>query len=162
MNELQRLLETGKPVIRRATDAVRRQTGRPRSVRLTFSYSEDGIRLIARTRRLKPAPPSDPLDRGKAPTMIVADLRRADGRTVYRKRLRRAIAQDVEVFDPDGGIRRVSSAPARGTFSVIVPAGLGAELVIDAGPEAPLGPLSARRTDRQTGRATLGRFSVRE
>jgi hypothetical protein len=161
MEAADRLGRAVRPFLRRAVDAGRRRTGRPRSIRLTISYDERGLRIIDRTPRMKPAPPGDPITGAASPGAILAEVRRSDGQVVYRRRLVKPIPQDVEVFDPDSGPHRVATPPARGTFSVVVPAVSDAEVVIDAGPEVHLAQFDVARDAAAPGRRELGRFRLR-
>lgn len=149
-------------LFRGISDAVRKRLLLPRSIRFTFAYDEAGIRLIDRTSRMKPPPPSDRLDAPLRPDTIVAELRIASGAVLYRKLLRDPIPQDVEVFSPDASSRRLAMAPARGSFSVVVPSVRRAEeVVIEAGPAVVLQQFAAARPEQAQDRYVLGRFRFR-
>jgi hypothetical protein len=136
MDSIGRAPRSARATVRILTDAVRRQFSWPRSYRLTFSFDEAGLRLVRRTPRLQPAPPSDNVARAPLPNAILAELRSSRGVVLYRKRLRDPIPQDVEVFDAQGMPHRVRAVRSRGMFSVIVPNLRGANTVaIDAGPD---------------------------
>lgn len=152
----------GTPPGRQLANVVRRRAGRPRSRRLTFAYDEQGVRLVSHADRMKPAPPSDHLDAEPGRATIVAELRSRDDALVYRRTIPEAIPRGVEVFSPDGSIRRVDRALPSGSFSVVVPLERRAgSVVLVAGPGVPIERLGARPDDARAGRRTiLGRFPL--
>jgi hypothetical protein len=110
-----------------------------RSERLTFEWDRSGVHLARRTTREKPAPRGDDLDKAPRPESVWIEVRRENGDVVYRRGLRDAITQHVEVFEPDGRIRAVPRAPETGVFSVVVPLEpRAAQAVVVAGPQASL------------------------
>ena len=155
-------MTSGKSWIRAMSDPVRHWLRRPRSLRLTFAFDASGLRLIDRTPRMKPAPPSDKIDAAPGREAIVAELRSASGAIVYRKRLHHPIPQDVEVFDPETEPHREPVAPAKGSFSVVVPSMARAvEVIIDVGPGLSLIQFADARRDAPPGqRYPLGRYPV--
>lgn len=105
-----------------------------RSLRLTFRYDDDGVRLVRRTRRRSPAPPTESTDRDAPPGAVMVEVRSVDGEIRYRRYLVDPVPQSREVFT-DTGIRRVPSARPSGVFTTIVPAVEGhAVVVVSAGP----------------------------
>lgn len=76
MDSANRARRSTGEVVRMITDAVRRGLHWPRAYRFTFTFDEEGVRLVRRTPRLQPAPPSDDLARAPMPHVIVAELRR--------------------------------------------------------------------------------------
>jgi hypothetical protein len=105
-----------------------------RSLRLTFWYDEDGVRLVRRTRRRSPAPPSEPLDRDPPSGAVMAEVRSADGEVTYRRYLVNPIPQTHECFT-DTGIRRVPYVRPSGAFTTVVPpVRAHAVVVVLAGP----------------------------
>lgn len=114
---------------------------RPRgdSLRLIFEYDENGIRLVRRARRGKPAPVGDIADRPVAADKIFLEVRSKDGRASFRRILRDPIPQTTEVFEPDGKITRVPVRQPRGVFTTVIPSDRRADhLVILAGPAVEL------------------------
>lgn len=106
-----------------------------RSIRLTFRYDADGLRLAARTPRRSPPPPSQPVDPEPPHEAIVLELRSAAGEVRYRSFLVDPIPQTLEVGSGEGGLRRVVHAPPSGSFSAVVPPPQGGALVVvSAGP----------------------------
>jgi hypothetical protein len=106
-----------------------------RSLRLTFRYGDDGLRLVARTPRRSPAPPTEPLDADPPPGAIVLDLRSASGDVRYRHFLVDPIPQTIEAGTGQGGFRRVAHAPPSGSFTAVVPPPeKDAVVVVSAGP----------------------------
>lgn len=146
---------------RQLSDEVRRRAGRPRSLRLTFAYDSSGLTLVSHAKRLKPAPPSDPLDQPVSPGGVVAELHTSQGERVYRQRLPAAFPSSVEVPDPDLGMRRATARPERGTLSVVVPVRRHArQVVVVAGPDVegiPFEPGEPPTADRPR---VLGRFAL--
>jgi hypothetical protein len=133
-----------------------------RSLRLTFWYDEDGVRLVRRTRRGSPPPPSEPLDRDPPSGAVVAEVRSADGEVRYRRYLVNPIPQTHECFT-DAGIRRVPYARPSGAFTTVVPpVGAHAVVVVLAGPAVRFAQ-PALRTPRAPGRwRELVRASLEE
>ena len=114
-------------------------TGQAGSLRLDFSYDNEGLRLRKWTLRRKPAPPGAALDREPPPNIIVVELRSADGAAHFRRLLADAIPQSAEISDEDGGYHRVGAIRQSGGFSVVVPRPAApAEVVVSAGPEVEL------------------------
>ena len=115
------------------------QTPPSRSLRLTFAYDDEGLRLVDRTRRLGVAPPTAPLDRDPPPAAVVVEVRAEGGGALYRTLLADPIPQSLESFDPEAGLRRHAHAPPSGGFSAVVPAPEDAtEVVVWAGPAVTL------------------------
>jgi hypothetical protein len=109
------------------------------SVRLTFAYDDAGLRLVSRTPRRKPPPPSAPLDREPPPNTAMVELRSRDDEVRYRQLLTDPVPQSLEVLDPDGRLRRVAYAHPTGSFSVVVPRPAAAAVVVVlAGPRLEL------------------------
>jgi hypothetical protein len=118
------------------SDAATSQAG---SVRLTFAYDNGGLRLVSRTPRRKPPPPTAPLDREPPPNTVVVELRSQQDAVQYRQLLTDPIPQSLEVIDPDGQFRRVAYARPTGGFSVVVPRPAAAAVVVVlAGPQVEL------------------------
>ena len=90
-----------------------------RSIRLTFRYDDDRVRLAARTPRRSPPPPSEPAGAQPPPRALVLELRSAAGEVRYRRFL----------IDP-----MPSHPPRAGSFSAVVPPpDEGAQVVVSAG-----------------------------
>jgi len=105
-----------------------------RSVRLTFRYDDDGLRLFSRTSRRSPAPPSEPLTE-PPPGAITLELRSRAGDVRYRRFLVDPVPQTVEAVDDQGRLHRIPFAPASGSFSaVVVVPQRGDVVVVSAGP----------------------------
>ncbi len=152
--------------------------GAARSIRLTLTYDEQGVRVVDRTPVSKPVPPSVPSAPSFGPRVagappplpdhaVVAELRSADDATTYRQIIEQAIPRDVEVFDPDveHGMYRRPQPLSMGVFTVIVPDDQAAQDVVllarDTG--APPGPSAAPPPgDAAAGAPVeLARFSLR-
>ncbi len=143
-------------IYRRFTDSTRRALRWPRSYRLTFTFDEQGLRMVRRTPRLQSAPPSDALDQTPKPNAIVAEIRSPQGVAIYRKRLHDPIPQDAEVFDKQGIPTRVKAVRSKGTFSVIVPNVHGSDfVVIDAGQDVVLAQSAFAERESGAGRWVL-------
>ena len=148
--------------VRRAVGSVRRRNDGPRSRRLTFAYDERGIRLVRHTDRAKPAPPTDSLEGVPNERAVVAEVRSAGGAAIYRRVIPGALPTDVELFEPDGSMRREPFTLEKGVFTVVVPLDDAADhVVVDAGPEVPIPQFEVSPDARQTNeRVQLGRFPL--
>lgn len=105
-----------------------------RSVRLTFHYDDDGLRLFSRTPRRSPAPPSEPLTE-PPPGAITLELRSRTGEVRYRRFLVNPIPQTLEADAGEGRLRRIPFAAPSGAFSAVVaPPKAGEVVVVSAGP----------------------------
>jgi hypothetical protein len=115
------------------------ETRPTRSVRLTFAYDDDGLRLADRTPRRGAAPPTAPLDRDPPPAAVVVEVRAEGGGPLYRTLLADPIPQSLEARDDEGNLRRHEHAARRGAFTAVVPAPAEATvLVVSAGPAVKL------------------------
>lgn len=111
-----------------------------RSVRLTFAYDDDGLRLVDRTPRRRPAPRSAPLDREPPPAAVVVEVRAQGGGPLYRVLLADPIPQTLEATGADGTLRRHPYVAPKGAFTAVVPAPTEATvLVVEAGAAVKLG-----------------------
>jgi hypothetical protein len=134
-----------------------------RSLRLTFRYDEDGLRLARRTRRAGGAPRSAPLDREPPAGALVLELRTASDKVLYRQLLSDPIPQSLEAGDGKGGFRRVDHTRKSGAFTVVVPASEEATVVVvSAGPgvelaQRALAPPPGPRRWRELTRSSLER-----
>ena len=120
-----------------------------RSLRLTFRYDDAGLRLVDRTPRRSPAPPTEQLDRDAPPGAIVLELRSARDEVRYRQSLVDPIPQSLEAGVGDGTFQRVNHARSSGGFSVVVPAPeRGSVVVVSAGPAVVLAQPGLRAVSR--------------
>lgn len=107
----------------------------PRSLRLTFRYDADGLRLVARTPRGTPPPPTEPIEAAPPASAIVLELRSPDDQVRYRRFLVDPIPQTLEAGTREGGLRRVEHTRPSGSFTAVVPPPeTGAVVVVSAGP----------------------------
>lgn len=134
-----------------------------RSVRLTFAYDDDGLKLVDRTARRGAAPPTAPLDRDPPPGAVVVEVQAEGGGALYRTLLADPIPQSLEAVDADGTLRRHAHAAPRGAFTAVVPAPAEATmLVVAAGPAVTFAqpglaaPRDARPRRRELLRERLG------
>lgn len=106
-----------------------------RSVRFSFEFDRDGIRLFGRCRRSKLPPRGlDPAVE-PPPQAVTIELRGADGRVLHRQVLTDPIPQTVELIGPGNALSRVAAPPTRGTFTAVVPNLEAARtVVVTAGP----------------------------
>ena len=102
---------------------------RPGVVRLVFEYEGDDVRLLSRRRVDMLAPPSDTLKGHERQQGFWAEVRSADGSTLYRHVMPDPVRRDVEVFsnDPEQSISRVPVDRPVGVFTLLVPETKGAE-----------------------------------
>ncbi len=105
-----------------------------RSLRLTFRYDDDGLRLFSRTLRRSPAPPSEALTEPPHGA-ITLELHSRTGEVRYRRFLIDPIPQTLETVGDQGRLRRVPFAPPTGSFSAVVASPEpGDVVVVSAGP----------------------------
>jgi hypothetical protein len=105
------------------------------SLRLTFRYDDDGLRLVARTPRGTPPPPTEPVSAAPPAGAVVLELRSATDEVRYRRFLIDPIPQTLEAGAPEGGFRRVAYATPSGSFTAVVPPPEeGTVIVVSAGP----------------------------
>lgn len=94
-----------------------------RTLRLTFAYDENGIRLLRSQSVEMIAPPSvvPPPPKGQAGYWF--EVRDAKGELVHHRPLHDPVRNDLEVFsdDPKQSITRVPNPNPRGEFTVLVP-----------------------------------------
>lgn len=106
-----------------------------RSVRMTFRYDDDGLRLVDLTPRRSPPQPSDERVGEPPAAAIVLELRTLSGTVSFRRLLHDPIPQTLEARSAQRGLWRVPYVSPSGTFSVVVPAPeSGAIVVVSAGP----------------------------
>lgn len=153
---------------------LRRRSGTPRAVRLTFTYEGDEVRLVNQRSLEMIAPPGDELS-GREQGFWV-EVRDGKDEALHRLVMQDPIRRDVEVFspDPEQSPYRAPVEEPSGIFVVVVPdleeadhvalmsSGAPSASARDVSPEAasraPAGPASefARfplRSDSEGGRA---------
>lgn len=112
-----------------------------RSMRLTFRYGPDGVRLVRRAMRGSPAPPGERLDAPVPTGAIVLELRTAEGGVRFRTFLHNPMPQSLETIDGAGQLRRVDRVKPAGAFTAVtpLPSDRGWFAVVSAGPAVHLG-----------------------
>ena len=146
--------------------SLRSQGGRPRAVRLTFTYEGDEVRLVNQRPLEMIAPPGDELSGREQGFWI--EVRDDQDETLHRLVMQDPLRRDVEVFSPDPE-QSVSQAPveqAAGSFVVVVPDLAGADhvaLMSSGAPGAAARGVSPEAASRApAGPATeFARFSLR-
>ena len=135
---------------------VRRKRSAPRSVRLVFSYDEEGIRLIRAIPRTKTARPADQT-RASLDGAIVAELHDADSRVLFKRVLYDPFPLSVESSDGEGGgFRRTSRHNETGLFTFVVPDDpCAAEVVVLAGQATRLPHRAVRSCTERIGERTV-------
>ncbi len=148
--------------VRQAIGARRRRDDGPQSRRLTFAYDEQGVRLVRHADRAKPAPSSDSLDGVPHERTVVAEVRSANGEAIYRRSIPGALPTDVELFEPDGSMRREPLVMKQGVFTVVVPlTDVADHVVVDAGPQVAIPQFEVSADAKQRNdRVLLGRFPL--
>ncbi len=152
------------------------QRGRPRALRLTFSYEGDEVRLVNQRSLEMIAPPTDKLSGYEREQGFWIEARSDRDETLHRLVMEDPLRRDVEVFSPDAeqSVYRVPVEKPSGLFVVVVPDLAGADHVAlmssgapsaaargvspEAASRAPAGPAAefARfplRSDSEGGRA---------
>ena len=97
--------------------------GAPNAVRLTFSYTDDEVKLISQQAVKMVVPPTDPVKNFKTQKGFWAELKSERDKTLYRQVLHNPTRNDAEVFSDDPN-QSISSEPApkrKGVFVVVVP-----------------------------------------
>lgn len=102
------------------TQSYRRQD---RSLRFTFRYEGEQIRLVDRREVDAVTPPSEDLERPKPAERsgFWLELQDREGRVLYRRVIRHPVRANAEVATGDGGFTNEVSVAERGSFSLVVP-----------------------------------------
>ena len=102
-------------------DAGASARGRPRTLRLTLAYAGEEVRPAAArvVAMIAPGGSVAPAREGQAGFWI--EVHDTAGQLVFQRTLVNPMPQDVESFDPRGGITRHARPLARGTFEVLLP-----------------------------------------
>lgn len=106
------------------TDSHRQQPSRsPYTLRLTFAYQGDEVRLIRSERVAMITPPSHPHAPQEGQAGYWFEVHGAGGELLYHRALHNPIRTDIEVFsdDPAQTISRVPDPNPSGEFTVLVP-----------------------------------------
>jgi hypothetical protein len=119
------------------------------SVRLTFEYEDDTLRLTkAREIDKKPAP-SDPLQGYEGQAGFWFELRDAAGKTIYRRVMRNPMPVYYEVHAAASPSTHLPVKTRSGTFEVVIPTPPpGAVVVLFSTPQpsaSPVGDVAAER-----------------
>ncbi len=94
-----------------------------RSLRITFEYRDDDVKMVSVQRlAMMPPPPQGVTPRENERGSWV-ELHDSEGRAIYRRAIANPIRRDIEVVaeDPERPLARVRAEEVRGTFFVIVP-----------------------------------------
>lgn len=105
-----------------------------RSVRFTFAFDDDGLRLVGRTPRRKAALRG--LDVLAAPPRlgVTVEVQAADGEVLHRQVFAHALPQTAEVPRAGGGLRHAAVARSHGVITAVVPnLAAAASVVVHAG-----------------------------
>jgi hypothetical protein len=128
---------------------------RPSARRLVFQYEGDDVRLVSTQAVDMVVPPGEPLAGDEAPPRLLAEVRQADGSTLYRKAMGHLLRPDVEVFadDPARSITRAPVDRPSGHFVVVIPEDEAADhlAIVDNVPET-----ATRVRSRELLRVPLG------
>lgn len=97
--------------------------GRPRALRLTFSYEGDEVRLVGQRSLEMIAPPTDELSGHEGEQGFWIEVRSDQDETLHRLVMQDPLRQDVEVFssDPEQSVSRAPVEKPSGRFVVVVP-----------------------------------------
>lgn len=95
----------------------------PRTLRLTFEYEGDQVRLISRQSVQMRTPPPHPTSIQPGQSGFWYEVRDRDDRVLYQRALHSPIQTDTEVFsnEPGATIHRRPIENPRGTFEILVP-----------------------------------------
>jgi hypothetical protein len=131
-----------------------------KSVRLTFRVADGEVRLLSHERLNMICPPSI----GERPEVgkhggFWMELRDASDRVLFHRLLHSPLGDSVEVYSPDGKIRREFGAVTESEFEVLLPDDADARSIVLIGEY--LDPTRARE-ERAGGAHELARFDVPE
>jgi hypothetical protein len=106
--------------IRRKLSRLRaRARRRPRSLRYTLAYDEEGVRLLRRTPRTRTARPADDERRAARELAVTAELRDAEGRTLFRRVLEDPFPHALDF--PTGEGYQSAEGPESGVITFVAP-----------------------------------------
>lgn len=134
----------------------------PKSLRLTFAYEGDDVRLVSRQEVDAIPPASDDIADGAEGFWI--EVRSDQDEPVHRRVMEDPLRSDVEVFslEPDRSLARASVERLSGSFSVLVPHLPDATEVALFSSSAPgAQQLRAALGEPHTGAVEVARFSLR-
>lgn len=131
------------------------------TLRVTFAYSDDSIRLVASRAVDMRIPPSDPVDGYQGQAGFWVELRDSTGKTIYRRVLHDPIPTYHEVHSPPGTPPTHTPVGNRqGTFDVILPTPPPGSLIALFGtpqpPSTPIGEFSQERARAEGPRTGTG------
>jgi len=119
-----------------ANDVSQGHGARPyrNTLRLTFRIENGEARLVKHERLDMICPPfvGERPEAGKHGGFWI-ELRDADGRAVFHRALHAPLGDSVEVYSPDGTIRREVGPPSGSTFELLVPDRADARTVVLVG-----------------------------
>ncbi|MFN7923127.1 MAG: hypothetical protein U0Q16_23700 [Bryobacteraceae bacterium] len=92
-----------------------------RSLRLIFDYSGRAVKLTSVEHVEMLAPPPQALVPATGNEGAWFELRNAEGRPLYRRRMHNPVEQDLEVAQEDRSVIRVPAKSPAGRFFLIVP-----------------------------------------
>ena len=95
--------------------------GHNRALRLTFRYDGDKVEMVSSQQVEMILPPSHALEDPESPAAFSFVVSDAAGRRLYRRMIHPPIQTDVEVFEPDGSIRKAPAVRPSGSFVLLVP-----------------------------------------
>ena len=127
------------------------------ALRLSFTFDGDRVDLtrVDQLNKLIPRMPGPMPEEGKHAGSWI-QLRDADDRVLFTKRLHDPLGTKVEVHDPEKGPKVAFRPPGQGTFSVLVPdlPGVTSAVLFASPPPKPRKPLKPA--------VQVGRFDLRE
>jgi hypothetical protein len=139
--------------------------------RVTFEYQGTQVRRIGQQRIAMTAPPSHEIEGHEGEVGFWYELRDTNDKTVYRRLMQSPIQTSVEVFAPDGTIKRQPVLDPKGVFQVVVPEIDGAANLVLMGtqqpPPTPIGSVAAERARPAVSRVgtaparEIARFSLK-
>src|SRR5689334_23397426 len=91
------------------------------ALRLTFTYDGDSVQLASGRAVEMKVPPSDPVEGYQGQAGFWAELRDAEGTTIYRRVLHDPMPVYLEVHSPDAQATRASVGSQTGIFEIVIP-----------------------------------------
>jgi hypothetical protein len=135
------------------------------TLRLTFAYSDDSIRLAASRAVDMRVPPSDPVDGYQGQAGFWVELRDSTGKTIYRRIMHDPIPSYHEVHSQRGA--PPTHTPVRnreGAFDIVLPSPPPGSVIVLFGtphpPRIPVGEFAQERA--RTGGPRIGTSPARE
>lgn len=132
----------------------------PTALRLTFTYSDDSLRLAASRPVNMIVPPSDPVDGYQGQAGFWAELRDSTGKTIYRRIMHDPFPSYHEVHSPSASPTHTPVRNREGAFEIVLPVPPQESRIVFFGtpqpPSAPIGEFTQERARAEGPRIGTG------